>query len=61
MIEKHSEGILNYLMHLITNAAAEGINSVIQSLGHAARGLPGVESLRIRVLFFLGKRDLKPA
>lgn len=30
LIEKHSEGILNYLLHPITNAAAEGINSVIQ-------------------------------
>lgn len=61
MIDKHAEGILNYLMHPITNAAAEGINSVIQSLKHAARGLPRFESLRIRVLFFLGKLDLKPA
>lgn len=61
MIDKHSEGILNYLMHPITNAAAEGINSVIQNLKHAARGLPRFESLRIRVLFFLGKLDLKPA
>ena len=60
MIEKHAEGILNYLMHPITNAAAEGINSVIQSLKHAARGLPRFESLRIRVLFFLGKLNLKP-
>ena len=61
LIEKHAEGILNYLMHPITNAAAEGINSVIQSLKHAARGLPRFESFRIRVLFFLGKLELKPA
>ena len=61
IIEKHAEGILNYLMHPITNAAAEGINSVIQSLKHAARGLPRFESFRIQVLFFLGKLDLKPA
>ncbi|MES2706617.1 MAG: transposase, partial [Verrucomicrobiota bacterium] len=59
MIDKHAGGILSYLMHPITNAAAEGINSVIQSLKHAARGLPRFESLRIRVLFFLGKLDLK--
>ena len=61
MIDKHAEGILNYLMHPITNAAAEGINSVIQSLKHAAHGLPKFESFRIRVLFFLGKLDLNPA
>jgi transposase len=61
MIDKHAEGILNYLMHPVTNAAAEGINSVIQSLKHAAHGLPKFESFRIRVLFFLGKLDLNPA
>jgi hypothetical protein len=61
MIDKHAEGILHYLMHPITNAAAEGINSVIQSLKHAAHGLPKFESFRIRVLFFLGKLDLNPA
>jgi transposase len=60
-IEKHVEGIMNYLMHPITNAAAEGINSIIQNLKHAARGLPRFESFRTRVLFFLGKLDLKPA
>jgi len=61
LIEKHAEGILNYLMHPITNAAAEGINSIIQSLKHAARGLPKFETFRIRVLFFPGRLDLKPA
>ena len=61
LIEKHAEGILNYLRHPITNAAAEGLNSIIQSLKHAARGLPRFESFRTRVLFFLGKLDLKPA
>ena len=71
MINQHAEGILNYLMHPIclrlsplrsgSNAAAEGLNSIIQNLKHAARGLPRFESFRIRVLFFLGKLDLKPA
>jgi transposase len=61
MIDKHAEGILNYLVHPITNAAAEGINSIIQSLKHAARGLPNFHSFRARVLFFLGKLDLTPA
>ena len=71
MIDKYTEGILNYLMHPIclqlcplrsgSNAAAEGINSVIQSLKHAAHKLPQFESFRIRVLLFLGKLDLNPA
>ena len=61
LIGKRAGGILNYLMHPITNAAAGGRNSIIQDLKHAARGLPGFESFRTRVLFVLGKLDLKPA
>ena len=61
MIGNHAGGILNYIYHRITNAASEGINSTIQSLKHAARGLPAFKTFRIRVLFFLGKLDLNPA
>jgi transposase len=61
MVERHSEGVLAYLWHPITNAAAEGLNSIIQSLKHAARGLPNFQSFRSRILFFLGKLDLNPA
>jgi len=61
MIGHHAEGILNYIFHRITNAASEGINSTIQSLKHAARGLPAFKSFRTRVLFFLGKLHLTPA
>ena len=61
LIGKRAGGILNYLMHPITNAAAGGRNSIIQDLKHAARGLPGFESFRTRVLFFLSKLDLRPA
>ena len=61
MIGRHAEGILNYIFHRITNAASEGINSTIQSLKHAARGLPAFKSFRTRILFFLGKLDLTPA
>ncbi len=60
LIDKLAEGILNYLMHPITNAGAEGINSAIQSLKHAHRGLLGCESFRNRVVCFLAKLDLKP-
>ena len=58
LIDKHSHGIMNYLIHPITNAASEGMNSIIQSLKHSARGLPNFKSFRTRVLFFLGKLDL---
>ncbi len=61
MIGRHAEGILNFIFHRITNAASEGINSTIQSLKHAARGLPVFKNFRTRVLFFLGKLNLTPA
>ena len=60
LIDKHSPGIMNYLIHPITNAASEGMNSIIQSLKHSARGLPNFKSFRTRVLFFLGKLDVSP-
>jgi transposase len=61
MIDKHGHGILNYIIHPITNAAAEGLNSTIQKLKHNARGLPNFQKFRTRVLFFLGKLSLSPA
>ena len=60
MIEKHAEGLLHFIHHPITNAASEGINSTIHSLKHAARGLVNFKSLRIRILFFPGKLNLRP-
>ena len=70
LIDKNDEGIHNYLRHPIylpvsplrcgSNAVAEGFNSLIQSLKHAARSLPKFASFRIRVLFFPGKLDLTP-
>jgi transposase len=61
IIGQHAEGILNFIFHRITNAASEGINATIQSLKHAARGLPVFKTFRTRVLFFLGKLNLIPA
>jgi transposase len=61
LVDRHAEGLLNFIHHPITNAASEGINSTIQSLKHAARGLVNFKSLRIRILFFLGKLNLRPA
>jgi transposase len=61
MLDQHAEGLLNYIAHRITNAASEGINSTIQGLKCAARGLPNFQSLRSRILFFLGKLKLRPA
>jgi transposase len=61
MLKKHLPGLLAYTRHRITNATAEGLNSKIQGLRTAARGLPKFETFRIRVLFHCGKLDLSPA
>ncbi len=61
MIDKHLTGLLNYTFYPITNAAAEGLNSSIQQLRTAARGLPKFENFRVRILFHLGKLELNPS
>lgn len=57
-ISKHSEGLLNYFKHRISNAVTEGLNSKIQSLKSAARGFRNFNHYRIRILFFCGKLDM---
>lgn len=61
MLRNHAPGLFNYLFFPITNAAAEGLNSLIQHLRVAARGLPRFETFRARILFHLGKLSLHPA
>jgi transposase len=60
-LRRHLEGLLGYSIHRVTNAAAEGFNSIIQSLKAAARGFRNFENFRARVLFFCGALDLAPA
>jgi len=59
MVVRHLDGILNYITHPITNAMSEGINSMVQSLKHSAKGLPNFVSFRTRILFFLGQLDMR--
>jgi transposase len=61
MLENRLEGLLNYLRHRITNAASEGMNSLVARIIANARGLRSFAALRMRVLFFLGKLDLSVA
>lgn len=58
---KHMAGIMNYITFPITNASAEGLNSIIQGLRTAARGLPNFENFRARILFHLGGLNMDPA
>lgn len=60
MLRRHRHGLLNYTTHRITNAAAEGFNSVIQTIKSNARGFRSFENFRTRILFFCGKLDLRP-
>ena len=59
-IKRHLYGILTYFKHRITNAAAEGLNSIIQTLRCAARGFRNFANYRATILFHLGKLSLKP-
>lgn len=59
-LKDHLAGLLAYFAHPITNAVAEGLNSKIQALKHAARGFRSFASYRIRILFFCGGLDLRP-
>jgi transposase len=60
-LERHLPGLLNFIDHRITNAFAEGVNSLIHALKSAARGFRNFASFRTRILFFFGKLNLLPA
>lgn len=53
--------LLTWFEHRISNAAAEGFNSVIQALKAAARGFRNHDHYRTRILFHCGKLDLLPS
>lgn len=60
MLKKHFENIVTFLKHRITNAFAEGTNSVIQLIKSSARGFRNFENYRTAILFFCGGLDLYP-
>lgn len=57
-LNKHKEGILNYVKHKITNALIERVNGMIQNIKNIGRGYRTFENLRSAILFFNGKLDL---
>ena len=61
MLKSHFPEVLNYITHRITNAASEGLNSIIQLVKANARGLPNFQNFRTRILFFCGKLDMLTA
>jgi len=60
MMDQHWPEILNFIKHRFTNAASEGLNSLIQAIKNSARGFRSFANFRIRILFHCGKLDLFP-
>ena len=60
MLHRHLEGLVAYIRHHVTNAAAEGLNAQIQQIKSNAKGFRKWENFRVTILFFLGKLDLYP-
>lgn len=61
MLKRHIDGLVNFALHPITNAVAEGFNSKIQSIKSSARGFRSFLNYRSRILFFCGNLDLSPS
>lgn len=60
MLKAHMSSLLNYFDHRISNAAAEGLNSKIQTVKSNARGYRSFAGFRASILFYCGKLDMLP-
>ncbi len=60
MLKRHCQGIFSYIAEPISNGVSEGLNSKIQLIKSAARGLKTFQSYRRRILFFCGKLKMSP-
>jgi transposase len=62
MIKRHLYGVLNYFSAAsITNAAAEGLNSKIQTIKKMAYGFRNKEHFKTAIFFHCGGLPLYPA
>jgi transposase len=61
LVLNHLEQIVNFARNPVTNAGAEGINSVVMTLQRAARGYRTWSTFRTAILFFCGGLNLYPA
>lgn len=59
-VKSHLRNVLTYFTHRVTNAAVEGINSVIQTVKKMACGYRNNDHFRIAVYFHKGGLDLYP-
>jgi transposase len=60
MFMRHKQRILQYFVHRLSNATAEGINNKIQSLVKKAYGYRTRERFKTDILFHCGGLDLYP-
>lgn len=61
MVKAHLQGIVNAVISGVTNARAEGLNSVVQWIKYTARGFRNRERFKTAIYFHLGGLDLYPA
>lgn len=59
-VKNHMWGIVNAVIHGVTNATAEGVNSGIQRLKNRACGYRSRDAYRTAIYFHFGKLDLLP-
>lgn len=57
-LKKYKQQILSYFFHRLTNAIAEGINSMIQSAKRRARGFRTIEGYVAAIFLAVGKLKL---
>jgi transposase len=61
LIKRHLFNVLTYLVHPVTNAVAEGLNSKIQTIKKRAYGFRNKERFKIAIYFHCGGLNLYPA
>ena len=60
MFKNHTSGVVEALIHSLSNAMAERLNGKIQEIKLAARGYRTFKNFRSAILFFHGNLELYP-
>ena len=59
-VKNHWQGVVNAIVHNVTNACTEGLNNKIEKIKRDAFGFRNKAKLRIAILFHCGGLDLYP-
>jgi len=60
MIQRHLPNVLTYFRHRVTNATAEGLNSLIETVRKRAAGFRNIANFKTAIYFHCGGLDLHP-